>query len=132
MPLKPNPPHDIAVEGGVCLTCGSDWCQVSGAKDAVELTASSLRALEKLAPVGKKTLARRLLPLLSRTNLKINVFVGRHLIARIGPHATAGRFSRLLGFGPAQMRLVNLLRVRLGLYRRLEGAVVTHDEFQRD
>ena len=107
--------REIAAYGAVCLTRDAERCELTVRGDAVELAASSLSALRHLMPFGLRALRNRLPQALEHLKLRVDLRVREHLIARIGPHATPGRVSRLLGFESVQILPINLLRAKLWL-----------------
>ncbi|GJM25666.1 MAG: hypothetical protein DHS20C16_20810 [Phycisphaerae bacterium] len=114
MQAEANSERRADVEGCIELTCGDARCEIEGVQGGIRLTASSLPALRKLTPKGGQTIPRALGNILRRTGCNIEVRIGQHLVARMGPGSPANRLGKVMGFD-GQVFPWNVLRAKLGL-----------------
>lgn len=116
-PVELRSRRGIEVEGRLELESTAHSIALVAEGDRISVRAESLRALRGFASGGFKSFRARLPNWMSSLDLGFEVWVGRWLIARLGPHAQPGLASALLNLSGFELFPWNLVRARFGRSR---------------
>jgi hypothetical protein len=110
-------PDALDVVGRLMVEMGDASARVEARGDTIDVELPSLRAgysiLRRLpGGRGRREAIRRVHEGLLGAGLGLCMRVGPEVVGRLGVGARAGRASRLLGFGPLEIRLDGLLASR--------------------
>lgn len=111
--------HSLDIQADMLLQNGDHVCHLKANGNSIALQASSLSALQSLRPLkksraGQGKLLHSLHKYLCKAGLELHVRINERPVARLGANARSGLLAKILGLGPTELYLGNLIRAILG------------------